>query len=287
MQNIKIEDLHHFEELLTSISKITGGCRFNVDETGCTVNVKTETESVRGYFKSTCLIAEEPIFFCLTDISKLTRAIKVVSDNRRNKLDAYIRKRIDVYKTNNPDAKIKQTELKDKFSSDFKAKESDFFISYQHPFLKFSKDGVKFSFSTVKPEVVEYTGARSLSRELTNIHGFVITDKNITKASSLSSITNLAKPRVYMYKEKTNGNEYIVAEINDKTLQVSDSVGIPVSNKFDGEWLDYICVPLEAFKLFNIIPSEEISVNMTKERMIIVNSSNEYNTVKLIVNSYR
>ncbi|MCH6559548.1 hypothetical protein IH799_04225 [candidate division KSB1 bacterium] len=88
--NIKIEDLQYFEELLTSISKITGACKFTVDSSGCDVRVKSDTEAVRAFFKSKALISEEPVTFCLSDIKKLTRSIKVVADTRERKMEAYI-----------------------------------------------------------------------------------------------------------------------------------------------------------------------------------------------------
>lgn len=278
--NIKIEDLQYFEELLTSISKITGACKFSVDSTGCEVKVKSETEAVRAFFKSKALVSEEPISFCLSDIKKLNRSIKIVADTRKSKMEAYVNKKLKAYEKG--DDKINKKELTIKFQHEFRKKEKPSILIYDHPYIRFSKDGVKFKFSTIKEDVIEYTKPTSLTRELTDDYGFTISAKMVSRVAEISSITVLDKPKVYIYKEKHESGEYIVAEVDDKTQKLSDSIGIPVTRDFFGDWYGHICLILDAFKLFNLIPSEEIKVAMTKEKAISVKSSNEFNSVHII-----
>lgn len=279
--DIKIEDLQYFEELLTSISKITGACKFSVDKTGCEVKVKSETEAVRAFFNSKSLVSEEPISFCLSDIKKLNRSIKIISDNRKRKMESYVKKKIDSYEKID-DSKITKKELTIKFEHQFKKIEKPFILIYDHPYIKFSKDGIKFKFSTIKEDVIEYTKPTSLTRELTDDYGFTISSKMVSRIAEISSITALDKPKVYIYKEKHDSGEYIVAEVDDKTQKLSDSIGIPITKKFFGDWYGHICLILDAFKLFNLIPSEEIKVAMTKEKAISVKSSNKFNSVHII-----
>lgn len=278
--NIKIEDLQYFEELLTSISKITGACKFSVDNTGCEVKVKSETEAVRAFFKSKALVSEEPISFCLSDIKKLNRSIKIVADTRKSKMESYVSKKLKAYEKGGD--KINKKELTIKFEHEFRKKEKPSILIYDHPYIKFSKDGVKFKFSTIKEDVIEYTKPTSLTRELTDDYGFTISSKMVSRVAEISSITVLDKPKVYIYKEKHDSGEYIVAEVDDKTQKLSDSIGIPVTRQFFGDWYSHICLILDAFKLFNLIPSEEIKVSMTKEKAISVKSSNEFNSVHII-----
>ncbi len=278
--NIKIEDLQYFEELLTSISKITGACKFSVDSTGCEVKVKSETEAVRAFFKSKALVSEEPISFCLSDIKKLNRSIKIVADTRKSKMESYVNKKLKAYEKG--DDKINKKELTIKFQHEFRKKEKPSILIYDHPYIRFSKDGVKFKFSTIKEDVIEYTKPTSLTRELTDDYGFTISAKMVSRVAEISSITVLDKPKVYIYKEKHESGEYIVAEVDDKTQKLSDSIGIPVTREFFGDWYGHICLILDAFKLFNLIPSEEIKVAMTKEKAISVKSSNEFNSVHII-----
>lgn len=278
--NIKIEDLQYFEELLTSISKITGACKFSVDNTGCEVKVKSETEAVRAFFKSKALVSEEPISFCLSDIKKLNRSIKIIADARKSKMESYISKKLKAYEKG--DDKINKKELTIKFQHEFRKKEKPSILIYDHPYIKFSKDGVKFKFTTIKEDVIEYTKPTSLTRELTDDYGFTISAKMVSRVAEISSITALDKPKVYIYKETHDSGEYIVAEVDDKTQKLSDSIGIPVTSNFFGDWYGHICLILDAFKLFNLIPSEEITVAMTKEKAISVKSSNEFNSVHII-----
>lgn len=280
MKNIKIEDLQYFEELLTSVSKITGACKFTVDEKGCTIKVKSETESVRAFFKSTALISEEPISFCLSDINKLNKSIKVVADTRKRKMESFIKKKLSSFEAS--ELKGKNRELTDKFKAEFRSKEKPFFLLYDYPYIKFSKDGVKFRFSTIKEDAIEYTKATELTRALTEDFGFVTNTKTINKIAEISGIAALDKPKVYIYKEKHESGEYIVGEVDDKTQKLSDSIGIPISKEFFGDWYDHICLMLESFKLFALVPSDNIRVTMTKEKAISVKSSNEFNTVHII-----
>lgn len=277
--NIKIEDLQHFEELLTSISKITGACKFVIDSNGCDVRVKSETEAVRAFFKSTALISDEPVSFCLSDITKLNKSLKVVTDTRKRKMNAYIDKKIASYENSE---KINKTELKEKFGNEFRRKEQAFVLVYDHPYIKYSKDGVKFKFTTIKEDVIEYTKPTSLTRELTDDYGFTIDTEMVRRVTEMSNITVLDKPKVYIYKEKHDSGEYIVAEIDDKTQRLSDSIGIPITRDFFGDWYGHICLIFDAFKLFNLIPSKEIKVAMTKEQAISVKSSNKFNSVHII-----
>ena len=116
--NIKIEDLQYFEELLTSISKITGACKFSVDNSGCDVRVKSDTGAVRAFFKSKALVSDEPVSFCLSDIKKLNRSIKVVADTRKRKMESYINKKLLAYEKG--DSKINKKELTTKFQTEFR-----------------------------------------------------------------------------------------------------------------------------------------------------------------------
>jgi hypothetical protein len=282
MTTITIEDLQSVEELLTSISKITDGCKFTIDKTGCGVQVKNEAGSIRAYFHSKALMSDDSISFCLSDVKKMNRSLKLVSDTRKTKLKSYIDKRSVSHSDN---GKLTRTELIAKFTADFKEKEKDYTLVYQSPYVKFKRDGISFRLATIKEDVIEYTKARPLTRELTKKFGCYLNGDIVSKVATISGITSLEKPKVYLYKQthETTGKDFIVAEVDDKTKALSDNIGIPVSDDIEGEWTTHMCMILDGFKLFNLISCEKISVYSTKENAILVEGVNEFNSLKLIV----
>jgi hypothetical protein len=280
---IKIEDLQYFEELLSSISKIVSGCKFIVDENGCTVRVKTHATTLRAYFKTTCLTSEVSCEFCLSEVVKLNKSIKVIAEQRKSKLESYIRKRLN----SGPDSKTPKAELTAKFTEEFKQKESPLYLLYDYPVMRFSKDGIKFRFSTVASKVVEYSDVRAHTASFNETYGFKITPKMISKVVNISNITALSKPKVYMYKDSQDDQQFIVAEINDKAQKNCDVIGIPISNDFDGSWETPLVVNLEQFKFFNIINSDIIEIRQTEEGFLLINSSNKHTSVTIISTALR
>jgi hypothetical protein len=138
-------------------------------------------------------------------------------------------------------------------------------LDYDGTFIK-HKSSTKFKFSTVKEETIEKSITKKLTATLVNEYGCTINNVLIKKLTSLSCISNNERIKVYLYKE---GNS-IFGEIDDKQLRISDSVSIPISNNFYGDWGSLIILNLEAFRNFNLLDAPEIILNMTDKKALLI-----------------
>lgn len=233
MNNITITNLSVFNAFLTSILKIVQAAEFNIDSKECVVRSINESNSIRSFLSTNSIISNEPITFCLNEVSKLLKCVSTLEE--LNKSDIY--------------------ELK-----------------FDGTFILFEKD-VKFKLKTIKREIIEKQLSLPLNSTLENIYGFSLKNELYRKLLSLTSISSSDKAKIYL----ANINGKIMAEIDDKTLKITDSIGIPISSEISGTWSDVICVSLDCFKLFNLTNANLINIYMTDKKVLRTTSSIEVN----------
>jgi hypothetical protein len=130
---------------------------------------------------------------------------------------------------------------------------------------------INFKIKTIKREVIEKYVTNPIKSDIDDEYSVCIKSENYKDLIGLVGISSSETPKVYMYKQ----NNMIMGEIDDKKLDISDSIAIPLSDNFEGDWINSICVKVEAFRIFNLLGSNEIKISMTNKNVVRVVSSIE------------
>ena len=155
-------------------------------------------------------------------------------------------------------------------------------IIFTGSFLTFSKKGCNFKLKVVKPDIVERYISNAISIKLTPIYEFETSEEKVKNLIQCSHIINDTESKVYFI----SNNNGMVGQIDDKTNVMSDSIGIPLSDKVTGSVNKVVCTTLENFKLFSVLPTDKIKVKLTDKNVfeVISKFNNEENTCS--VNMY-
>lgn len=244
---ILISNIDLFERLLHSINKLVPACKFEITKDKCEICGYNDSTVIRAFFETDIIKSSDECFSFC--ISKLANFYKSV-------------------------------QLISEFNN--KKDEKSIILDYDGTFIKYSNN-TKFKFSTVKEETVEKYISPRLKVSLDKIYGCTINNILIKKLASLSCISNDEKVKVYLYKE----NDSIFGEIDNKQLRISDSVAIPITKDFYGNWDSIIITSLDSFRMFNILDTESIKLHMTDKKALYIENqltdkNNNYIKVILI-----
>lgn len=148
-------------------------------------------------------------------------------------------------------------------------------ISFDNTFIYYNSNGYKFKFATVKRKVVERCLTDDIVTNLEYDYGFEMEQSVFKNLMNTATICSTDGTKVYFYKE----DETVIADIDDKVDAYADSVSLPVSKIFDGNWSTPICTKLDIFRLFNVIGAEKVKIYATAQRALLVEG--ELNGLKM------
>jgi hypothetical protein len=165
---------------------------------------------------------------------------------------------------------------------DFKGEDNTVELQFDGNFLKL-KDKIKFSLKTIKEEVITRFIGSEIKATLEPVFGFTVNNVLMKKLNSMSFISrDEDSHRVYLYKE----DDKIIGEIDNKNATIRDSIAIPITSDFYGEWSAPIVTKLDYFRLWNLLNAKEIKVDVVKQGVcIIVNEiakSDFYVKIKIV-----
>lgn len=141
----------------------------------------------------------------------------------------------------------------------------------------------QFKFKLVKPDLFEKYMTPDIKTELKTNWSFKTTNAKMAKILQANSIVNIENANLYIF---VKGNTVMV-EINDKTSNLSDIIGIPVSESYEGTLMNALPVKLEYFKNVVMLRSSEIQVNLIQtsslEVTLDLNEADFYIKCKLYI----
>jgi hypothetical protein len=148
---------------------------------------------------------------------------------------------------------------------DINQKTNEIDMIYTGTFFKYDGD-IDFKLHTVKEEVIEKYISPPSKVELKVENSCTISSNLIKRVISLESINSSENTKVYISKKK----DKIFVDVDDKSASITDSVGIPVSTDFTGDWIGVFPVKMDYFRNFNILNSESIKVDIMDKKVIEV-----------------
>lgn len=150
-------------------------------------------------------------------------------------------------------------------------------LDFTGTFLKY-ENSVKFKLKTCKDDDVRMYMTEERKTKLDPVFSFETSPLQIKRVLDNVNICGNTDAKLYLSK---NENDEVLAEVDDKTSEYSNSVGIPISDEIDGDINEVICIFLDNFALFNIVPSDEISVTYNKQKVLVVESEMDYDDITI------
>ena len=230
--DFNITDVDTFIVFLRSVLQVVpgqiAGAKFEVGTESTEVKVVNESKTVRSYFTTNSITAEEDTVFFFQDITKLLKSVSLIRDIEENKTAT---------------------------------------LKFDTQFIRYNNN-VKFKLKVVMAAAVERYCTTPITAKLTPIYSFVTGQDQIKKIIQCTGIVDDTDARVYFSKH----NEGIIAEIDDKRNKLTDSVGLPISDKVTGEVTEVVCVSFDNFRHFTILPVDNIVVILTDKKVVMINS---------------
>lgn len=245
--NLEVNNVEAMLVFLRSVLQIVpdtlAGAKFEIGPEVSEVKVVNESKTVRTFFTTNAVTAEEPTIIYFQDITKLLKSVSLIKDVEESNTATL------------------------KFTGQF--------ITYENQ--------VKFRLKTQRAETIEKYITEPIKAQLNPMYAFCTTEEKIKKVLQCTGIVNsnnTTDAKIYFVKQ----GDGILAEVDDKKSQMVDSVGLPIADKVEGAVGEVVCISLEKFRHFIILPADVINVVMTDRRAIAVNS--EYKKGDAYVNMY-
>lgn len=111
---------------------------------------------------------------------------------------------------------------------------------------------IKFKLKVSKAEAVERFITQELKTDLVPAFSFSTSSENIKRVASQLAVAQEDSSRVYF---SLNGDE-IMAEMDDKTNAMANSIGLPLSDKCDSGDFKVTAISYANFKLFGVLDGD-------------------------------
>lgn len=229
---ITIVDISAVDQFLSAVCRFVTSAKFSIGPVGCSVMATDENKTIRAFYTTTSLISDVPVEFSIGDVRKFHRCVLALVDEmpKRKKGETVVHPPIDG-------------------------------LSYNPASTTLEYSGkIKFSIATVDSRVIDKFIGRALKVDPVKCFGVVVTEERHKKLVGLSSINSSLTPKVYMYRGESGA---IMAEINDMSAKVSDSISIELSpqDRSYGPWDKMLAVKLDEFRNWMLLPDCELSIH--------------------------
>lgn len=140
-------------------------------------------------------------------------------------------------------------------------------IDFNNTFISYNNN-VKFKLKVIKEDIISRYISQDLKTKLQYNYKFNTTSGYIKNILNSINIINNSDSKIYF---SCNDN-LVIAEIDDKTNNICDSLGIPIGKLIEGSVNKVVCIPIESFKSFNTLVSDDINIGLVNDISMIVNS---------------
>lgn len=148
----------------------------------------------------------------------------------------------------------------------------DFNLLFDETYIKTNnKLASSFRIQTVNRDSIEKYIKNPLKKELTIVNKVSIISDKLKEILGLLYIDDNNEYNIYFYKK----DGIIIADVDNKTLSLSENITIPVQEKeglIEGDWTETIVLPIESIRNFNLVEANSIDMSYTKEQVIQINA---------------
>jgi hypothetical protein len=231
---IKINDFSLFFEIVNSINKMVDGVKCTINGFGLTICAKNDFSKCE--ITSNSVTSDNEVSFCIRDINVLTKVLTTL----KNIYGDEIEQNVNLY-YDKPSIKIESKKFKTKLNT-------------------IDEDSIKNFISTkVKTELtsqIEFTTNSSFIRSINN-YSFITSDKNST--------------RIYIESNPDMENNVIFARVGNESNETENYAVMELGLITSGTMGDRkIILDFDRLNMLNILPSDEISVQIANERPVLI-----------------
>jgi hypothetical protein len=141
-------------------------------------------------------------------------------------------------------------------------------IKFDGTFLNYNGK-TSFKLKTVKRDIVERYTSAAFKGDHKIKYSFTTSTENVKRVIQANAIIANTDAKVYISKKDSS----VIAEVDDKSSRLNDSIGIPIADKLDnGNISSIACLKFTDFMNFSILHSPAIKVEFTNKNAYLVDS---------------
>lgn len=222
---LKIESVKGFYEFVRSIKSIAPGAIFIISEKGCVVKSINESKSVRAFFRT-----------------NVVKAIRGKDDEELTRLSL-----LDLSKLLQVVKMVIETNDKDIDIAEFNITKQ--FITHGGK--------AKFKLKLFNEAHLIFHTTDDLKTQTTDMFSVDMSNEIFKYVMKYKGITGEKDPKIYLYTKE----DAVFAEHDDKTQNLIDSVGLEISDTYQGELRNPICININnSFSKFNPLGADSIQI---------------------------
>jgi len=232
---INLNDFNLFYDTVKTLSKMSNGIKFSVNNCGLTVYAKNDHSKCE--LTSNAITTDSEISFCIGDIGMMLKIL---------------------------------TTVKTIYEGDF----SGVRLYFDTPFIRIESKKFKTKISTAEEDTIMDSVGNKVRTQLTPQMEFT-TSSNLIKAINSHSFifSDPTAARIYIDTDAEMENNMVFAKLGNEENDLANSI------KMELGMLNYgsigerkIIIKFDRLNTLNIVPSEEIKVQLAKERPVLMST---------------
>lgn len=236
-QNIKINDFSLFSEIVNSLSKMSDGVKFTINEYGLFICAKNDFSKCE--ITSNSVVSDVEITFSLSNLNVFCKILSTLSSLYGNETDTMVKMYFE-----SPFIKLESKKFKTKINTVDEEKIKNFV-------------GTKVK-TELTPQI-EFTTNSNLIRTI-NSYSFITTDKNAT--------------RIYIETHPDMENNVIFAKVGNDKNDYENNATMELGLITSGVLSDRkIILDFDRLNILNMVPSDEINVQIANERPVLISKT--------------
>lgn len=154
-------------------------------------------------------------------------------------------------------------------------------LSFDKTYISYDNN-VKFKLKIIKEDIIIKYISSDIKTEVKYNYVFDTNSSYIKNILSNINIVNITDSKIYFSCK----DKLIIAEVDDKTNNICDSIGLPIGVLKEGTLDKVVCIPIESFKAFNTLTSDKIQIGLANNITFIVEvktvSDNNFIDLKIL-----
>ena len=237
MFTIHVKNLNLFQDFIEMVSKFSQQVMIDMSVDKCLVSLRNSDNTMQSLFETNSLIASQDGTFCLNDLSKFYKCLKIFASN---------------YSENTVD------------------------MEYDGTYVRINHPTMGFQYRVMSPEVLESYNVVSKRKSINfpYIWTMKLTSDHLKKILATEFMAEIKdrSPRIYLSKS----NDMIIAELDDKQSKMPvNSIKIPLTSEFTGDWCIPVIVNMEMLRSLNKLKNKSFDVEVNEKRIILCKSESQ------------
>lgn len=231
---IKIRDYSLFHDVVKAMTKLTNAAKFQIGPDG--LEVYGKNVFARGEFTTNSVYSDEPVEFCLDDVSLLLKILTSVGEIHKDESDM-----------------------------------ADLHFMFDSPHVRIESKKFKTKINTRNESVIENFISKKITTKMEPVLEFSTTSDTIKYINQHSFIfSNLSMARIYIATNPEMENNTIYATIGNNETDLNNSITLKLGLvTFGSDEGRTIILDFDRLNIFNIVQSDDIKIQLMDRNALI------------------